>query len=51
MPDNAYLSVAEAATELAMTVWEVVALTDSGRIQSVTLIDANSLRAYQQEHA
>lgn len=44
-----YLSINEAADELGVKPWEVVRLTESGQVDSVTLVKAASLRDYARE--
>ena len=45
-----YLSVTEAAEKLGVKPWEVIRLTEAGRIDSVVLVNAESLTRYVEEN-
>lgn len=44
-----YMSVAEAAAEIDAKPWDVVRLIEAGELDGVTLVDAESLRQYQEK--
>ena len=46
-----YISINDAATNLGKKPQEIVRLAESGHLRSVYLIDAASVRQYQQETA
>ena len=46
-----YLSVNDAADRLSVTPWEVLGLADRGDLETVTLVDADSLARYERKSA
>lgn len=43
------ISISEAASRLGTKPWEVERLLAAGRLQEVVLVDADSLREYQEQ--
>jgi len=48
-PPTSYMSVNEAAAYLGVKPWDVVRLVQTNQVDSITLVDASSLRAYAAE--
>lgn len=46
-----YLSVNDAADKLAVTPWDVLSLAERGDLETVTLVDADSLARYERKSA